>query len=176
MKDIQVAPSFHPLPTKTMANTDTYLTLDQKFWAIRTEGGKTFTRFGKLGAQGQTTLKDYGSDADAEKNAAKLIAAKKKGGYKESVEGGKPKTADVKSDGGEVTDEDKEEEEEEEETPAKKRKAPAAAKKAPAKKAPAKAKGSTKSSSLLKDMVICQTGTMVCSSSCHIHSELLIIP
>ena len=34
-----------------------------KFWAVRCEGNSVFTRYGKIGAAGQTTVKDEGSEA-----------------------------------------------------------------------------------------------------------------
>jgi predicted DNA-binding WGR domain protein len=52
-----------------------------KFWEIEL-AAKSFTcRFGKLGANGQTTLKTFGSDAEAKAAYDKLIAEKTKKGY-----------------------------------------------------------------------------------------------
>lgn len=61
-----------------------------KFWEI-TLGSKSFTcKYGKIGANGQTTIKEFGSDGDAKKEYEKLIAEKTKKGYV-LVGGDKPK-------------------------------------------------------------------------------------
>ncbi len=54
-----------------------------KFWEIRVEGSTFFTRYGKIGTDGQTTQKDYDSDDKAQAEAAKLVAEKTKKGYAE---------------------------------------------------------------------------------------------
>ena len=54
-----------------------------KFWEIRVEGSSFFTRYGKIGTDGQVTQKDYDSDAKAQAEAAKLVAEKTKKGYAE---------------------------------------------------------------------------------------------
>jgi uncharacterized protein (TIGR02996 family) len=56
-----------------------------KFWEIWREGVSVFTRFGKIGAAGQVTVKKLGSDADAKTTHDKLVGEKTKKGY---VEGG----------------------------------------------------------------------------------------
>jgi len=55
----------------------------EKFWEISVEGSEVTVRFGKIGAQGQTTVKTLASGEVAEAEAAKLIAAKTKKGYEE---------------------------------------------------------------------------------------------
>jgi len=54
-----------------------------KFWEIRVEGSTFFTRYGKIGTDGQVTQKDYDSDAKAQAEAAKLISEKTRKGYAE---------------------------------------------------------------------------------------------
>jgi predicted DNA-binding WGR domain protein len=56
----------------------------EKFWEISVEGSEVTVRFGKIGAQGQTTVKTLASEEAAEAEAAKLIAAKMKKGYAEA--------------------------------------------------------------------------------------------
>src|SRR5580765_8280390 len=56
-----------------------------KFWAIEL-GGKTFTvQFGRMGTDGQTQTKDFGSEAAAKAAYDKLVAEKVKKGYKEAT-------------------------------------------------------------------------------------------
>jgi predicted DNA-binding WGR domain protein len=63
----------------------TYLESDSKtggkFWEISVSGSEVTVRHGKIGAGGQTSTKDLGSAAKAEKFAQKQIEAKKKKGY-----------------------------------------------------------------------------------------------
>jgi predicted DNA-binding WGR domain protein len=54
-----------------------------KFWEIWRTGSEVRTRYGRIGADGQTTVKDEGTDAAAEKLHAKLISEKTKKGYEE---------------------------------------------------------------------------------------------
>src|ERR1044071_6491608 len=61
-----------------------------KFWDITLTGKSFTTTYGKIGANGQTTIKPFGSDADAKKEHDKLVAEKTKKGYKR-VGGGKVK-------------------------------------------------------------------------------------
>jgi len=55
----------------------------QKFWEITQEELQVSVRFGKLGVQGQTTVKDFESAEEATKYAEKVIAEKTKKGYEE---------------------------------------------------------------------------------------------
>jgi uncharacterized protein (TIGR02996 family) len=107
-----------------------------KFWEIWRDGSQVYTRYGKIGANGQVTVKDEGDDGKAEKLYDKLVREKTGKGYVEKAAAGgvaapaKPapakaapapkKAAAVKAP---VVDE---EEEEEEEKPAPKKAAPAA--------------------------------------------------
>jgi uncharacterized protein (TIGR02996 family) len=52
-----------------------------KFWEIKLDGKAFTTTYGKIGANGQTTIKKFGSDADAKKEHDKLVHEKTKKGY-----------------------------------------------------------------------------------------------
>lgn len=54
-----------------------------KFWEIRVEGNQFFTRYGKIGTDGQMTQKDWDSNDKAQAEASKLVAEKTKKGYVE---------------------------------------------------------------------------------------------
>lgn len=54
-----------------------------KFWEVWCEGSTLKTRYGKIGASGQTTLKSFGSDAEAQKAEDALIRQKTGKGYVE---------------------------------------------------------------------------------------------
>jgi uncharacterized protein (TIGR02996 family) len=62
-----------------------------KFWEVWVDGTKVLTRYGKIGAAGQTTVKDEGSPAGAQKLHDKLVGEKTKKGYAEK--GGAPAAA-----------------------------------------------------------------------------------
>lgn len=53
-----------------------------KFWEIALADASFTTTFGKIGANGQTTIKKFGSAAEAKKEHDKLVAEKVKKGYK----------------------------------------------------------------------------------------------
>lgn len=54
-----------------------------KFWEIRVDGTTFFTRYGKIGTDGQMTQKDFDSDEKTQAEANKLIVEKTKKGYAE---------------------------------------------------------------------------------------------
>jgi predicted DNA-binding WGR domain protein len=54
-----------------------------KFWEVSVDDTDMTVRFGKIGADGQTTIKSFDSEAAAQAEAEKLIAAKAKKGYVE---------------------------------------------------------------------------------------------
>jgi predicted DNA-binding WGR domain protein len=54
-----------------------------KFWEIALEGTSFTTRYGKIGTDGQQSLKEYASEAAAKKEYDKLVAEKTKKGYLE---------------------------------------------------------------------------------------------
>jgi predicted DNA-binding WGR domain protein len=65
----------------TGADNDRGTSASAKFWEVEVDGSTVVVRFGKIGATGQTTRKDF---ADAEGEAAKLIGQKVKKGYVET--------------------------------------------------------------------------------------------
>ena len=56
-----------------------------KFWEIKLSGKSFTTTYGKIGTDGQTTIKTFKTDAEAKKEHDKLIAEKTKKGYQETV-------------------------------------------------------------------------------------------
>ena len=52
-----------------------------KFWEIRVDGNRFSVRYGKIGTEGQTQVKEFDDAAVAEKQAQKLIAEKVGKGY-----------------------------------------------------------------------------------------------
>jgi predicted DNA-binding WGR domain protein len=52
-----------------------------KFWEVSVSGSTMNVRFGKIGVNGQTTVKEFSSTDEATKAAEKLIAEKTKKGY-----------------------------------------------------------------------------------------------
>jgi DNA ligase-1 len=54
---------------------------DKKFWEIEVRGSAYYTRFGKLGAQGQTRVTEVGSATAARGEAEKRAAEKRRDGY-----------------------------------------------------------------------------------------------
>jgi uncharacterized protein (TIGR02996 family) len=62
-----------------------------KFWEINLLGKSFTTKFGKIGSNGQTKIKDCASEAAAKAEVDKLIAEKTKKGYRPA--GGAPKSA-----------------------------------------------------------------------------------
>jgi predicted DNA-binding WGR domain protein len=59
-----------------------------KFWEIWSDGNEVFTRYGKIGSAGQTTIKDQGSPDGAKKLYDKLVREKTGKGYEEKGGGG----------------------------------------------------------------------------------------
>lgn len=102
-----------------------------KFWRARVEGKTLYVNYGKIGTNGQTQVKDFGSHADAVKEYEKLIREKRKKGYVDGGAGG----------GEEEEDEDLEGEEGDEEEEEARPKRKPAAKPAAAAAAPAAARG-----------------------------------
>jgi len=52
-----------------------------KFWELEVAGATHTVRFGRIGTAGQRKEKSFGSAAEAQKAAEKLVAEKRKGGY-----------------------------------------------------------------------------------------------
>jgi predicted DNA-binding WGR domain protein len=59
-----------------------------KFWRARVEGKTLFVNYGKIGANGQTQVKDFPSDAAATSEYDKLVREKRKKGYVDVGGGG----------------------------------------------------------------------------------------
>ncbi|MBU2667105.1 DUF4132 domain-containing protein [Actinoplanes bogorensis] len=58
-----------------------------KFWAITRDGLDVTVRYGRVGTNGQTKVKSFGTSAGATDHEAKLIAEKVRKGYKETTVG-----------------------------------------------------------------------------------------
>jgi len=56
----------------------------KKFWEVSVSGKKVNIRYGKLGTDGQTSVKELGKPAEAKAHAEKQAAGKVKKGYKEA--------------------------------------------------------------------------------------------
>ena len=54
-----------------------------KFWEIKLEGKSYTTRYGKIGTDGQVSMKEYDSDDKAKREYEKIVAEKTKKGYAE---------------------------------------------------------------------------------------------
>ncbi len=54
-----------------------------KFWEVWVEGTEMYTQYGRIGSDGQKTVKSYGDEAAARKAADKLVAEKTGKGYVE---------------------------------------------------------------------------------------------
>jgi predicted DNA-binding WGR domain protein len=54
-----------------------------KFWEITVTGKKVSIHYGKIGTEGQNTLKELDTPAEAATHAEKVISEKVKKGYKE---------------------------------------------------------------------------------------------
>lgn len=63
-----------------------------KFWEINLSGKSFTTTYGKIGTSGQTTIKQFKSDADAKKEYDKLVAEKVKKGYQPADAAAAPST------------------------------------------------------------------------------------
>jgi len=64
-----------------------------KFWEVVVSGSEVTTRWGRIGANGQTKTKEFASDAKAEAEAAKQIRSKSMKGYAEIAGSGAPQPA-----------------------------------------------------------------------------------
>ena len=53
-----------------------------KFWEVSVSGKKVNIRYGKVGTDGQTSVKELGTPAEAKAHAEKQAASKVKKGYK----------------------------------------------------------------------------------------------
>ena len=71
----------------TGADSDRGTSASAKFWEVEVDGSVVVVRFGKIGATGQTTRKEFADTQAAEAEASKLIGQKVKKGYVESEPG-----------------------------------------------------------------------------------------
>jgi predicted DNA-binding WGR domain protein len=55
-----------------------------KFWEVSVSGKKVNICYGKIGTDGQTSVKELGTPAEAKAHAEKQAASKVKKGYKEA--------------------------------------------------------------------------------------------
>jgi len=82
-----------------------------KFWEITLDGSAFTTKYGKIGTDGQETIKEWDDDDKAKKEYDKLIAEKTKKGYKlvsgGGGGGGAAKKAAVFEDEGDDEEEEK---------------------------------------------------------------------
>ena len=65
-----------------------------KFWRARTEGGTMYVNYGRVGSDGQTSVKEFGSDSAALAALDKQAASKRKKGYADQG-GGEEAPAEV---------------------------------------------------------------------------------
>ena len=68
-----------------------------KFWEIKKSGTEITTRYGRIGSDGQTTTKDYGTAAKAKAAYDKLVEQKTGKGYKTAKKTATKKTATKKT-------------------------------------------------------------------------------
>lgn len=59
-----------------------------KFWEVSVEGTVLKTRYGKIGAAGSTTVKDFGTAEKVQKEYDKIVGEKTKKGYEETTPSG----------------------------------------------------------------------------------------
>jgi predicted DNA-binding WGR domain protein len=116
-----------------------------KFWRARVEGKTLYVNYGKIGAAGQTQVKDFADPAAAKAEYDKLVREKRKKGYHDA---GAAAGADDEGDDEDLDeDEDSGGDEDEDKKPARKPAAKAAAKAAAAAAvAPASAAGAPSAS------------------------------
>lgn len=94
-----------------------------KFWRARVDGKTLYVNYGKIGATGQTQVKEFPSTDGAQKEFDKLVREKRKKGYADAGGGGGD-DADEDDDDAEDDDED---EDGDDEAPAPKKKSGLAA-------------------------------------------------
>lgn len=57
-----------------------------KFWRGRVEGNTMYINYGRVGSSGQTSVKDFGSPAEAAEELAKQATGKRRKGYADAGE------------------------------------------------------------------------------------------
>lgn len=98
-----------------------------KFWRARVDGKTLFVNYGRIGAAGQTQMKEFPSADAAQRELEKLEREKRKKGYQDAGGGGEEGDEDEDRDEDAEEGEEEGEEDEEEEAPAPKRGKAAAA-------------------------------------------------
>ncbi len=93
-----------------------------KFWRARVDGKTLYVNYGKIGANGQTQVKDFPSPDGAKKEYDKLVNEKRKKGYVDQGSGG-----GGGDDEGEGDDEDEDKDDDEDEADEAPKKKPVAA-------------------------------------------------
>lgn len=68
-----------------------------KFWRARVDGGTLYVNYGRVGSDGQTSIKDYGSAGAADAALDKQAAGKRKKGYADEAVESAPAPAVVKA-------------------------------------------------------------------------------
>ena len=58
-----------------------------KFWRARVEDKTLYVNYGKIGANGQTQVKDFASPDAAQRELDKLVKEKRKKGYEDAADG-----------------------------------------------------------------------------------------
>jgi len=81
-----------------------------KFWRARVEGKTLYVNYGKIGSNGQTQVKDFGSPDQANGEYDKLVREKRKKGYVDAGGGG-AREPDEPDDDGDEPDDDGDEDE-----------------------------------------------------------------
>ena len=56
----------------------------RKFWRARIEGGTLYVNYGRIGTNGQTQVKELGSEAKARKELDKVSGSKRRKGYEDA--------------------------------------------------------------------------------------------
>jgi predicted DNA-binding WGR domain protein len=78
-----VTPTFIPVPLGGKRRFEFREGHSSKFWEIEVTGTDHTVRFGRIGTSGQSQSKSFSSEAAAQNDADRLIAEKKRKGYRE---------------------------------------------------------------------------------------------
>lgn len=92
-----------------------------KFWRARVEGKTLFVNYGRIGAAGQTQMKEFPSADAAQRELEKLEREKRKKGYQDAGGGGDGDEDEGEEDAEDEDAEDEEDGEDEDDKPAPKR-------------------------------------------------------
>src|SRR5689334_10964123 len=92
-----------------------------KFWRARVEGKTLYVNYGKIGATGQTQVKEFPSADGAQKEFDKLVREKRKKGYADAGGGGGGGDEDGDDDDEDEDEDGDEDGDDEDEAPPKRR-------------------------------------------------------